>query len=301
MTEFKYSIIIPHKNIPNLLQRCLDSIPRREDIQIIVIDDNSDSMKVDFSHFPGMGTSYIEVYLTKEGKGAGYARNVGLEHAKGKWIFFVDADDFLATDFLKKVDQFASSDNDIIFFRLVDEKYLPSIPVDLRDIIDIRRANDYNKLLKRDNHFLALEHYVPVGKMINRHCVEVNRIHFDEIPCANDVMFFTKLAFCIKKVEISDEYLYCISKPTMHNLTSRKDYHSGKFRLQVLLARNQILQEHGFYNMVTSPLIIIWQFRQLGFVSILSYCWIVIKSTTPLLKGFSKFLRKPFAYLKTNK
>ena len=36
-----YSIIIPHKNIPNLLQRCLDSIPNREDVQIIVVDDNS--------------------------------------------------------------------------------------------------------------------------------------------------------------------------------------------------------------------------------------------------------------------
>ena len=43
-----YSIIIPHKNIPNLLQRCLDSIPNREDVQIIVVDDNSDPNIVDF-------------------------------------------------------------------------------------------------------------------------------------------------------------------------------------------------------------------------------------------------------------
>ena len=37
-----YSIIIPHKNTPNLLQQCLDSIPYRDDIQIIVVDDNSE-------------------------------------------------------------------------------------------------------------------------------------------------------------------------------------------------------------------------------------------------------------------
>lgn len=36
-----YSIIIPHKNIPHLLVRCLDSIPQKDDVQIIVIDDNS--------------------------------------------------------------------------------------------------------------------------------------------------------------------------------------------------------------------------------------------------------------------
>jgi hypothetical protein len=35
MNTIKYTVIIPHKNIPDLLQRCLDSIPRREDIQII--------------------------------------------------------------------------------------------------------------------------------------------------------------------------------------------------------------------------------------------------------------------------
>ena len=41
-----YSIIIPHKNTPSLLQRCLDSIPQRSDIEIIIVDDNSDEQKV---------------------------------------------------------------------------------------------------------------------------------------------------------------------------------------------------------------------------------------------------------------
>ena len=41
MAETCFSIIIPHKNIPSLLQRCLDSIPKRDDVQIIVVDDNS--------------------------------------------------------------------------------------------------------------------------------------------------------------------------------------------------------------------------------------------------------------------
>ena len=43
-----FSLIIPHKNIPSLLQRCLDSIPVREDLEIIILDDNSDSDKIDF-------------------------------------------------------------------------------------------------------------------------------------------------------------------------------------------------------------------------------------------------------------
>ena len=40
-TSYHYSIIIPHKNTPRLLERCLCSIPTWDEIQIIIIDDNS--------------------------------------------------------------------------------------------------------------------------------------------------------------------------------------------------------------------------------------------------------------------
>ena len=42
---YNYSFIIPHKNCPDLLQRCVDSIPERDDVQVIVVDDNSDDSK----------------------------------------------------------------------------------------------------------------------------------------------------------------------------------------------------------------------------------------------------------------
>lgn len=41
------------QNIPNLLQRCLDSIPKREDMEVIVVDDNCDTEIIDFDHFRG--------------------------------------------------------------------------------------------------------------------------------------------------------------------------------------------------------------------------------------------------------
>ena len=65
-----YNIIIPHKNTPKLLKRCLDSIPQRDDLHIIVVDDNSDPNKVDFEHFPGLDRDDVEVFFTKEGKGS---------------------------------------------------------------------------------------------------------------------------------------------------------------------------------------------------------------------------------------
>ena len=44
-----YTIIIPHKNTPDLLQKCLGSIPERDDAEVIVIDDDSDKDIVDIS------------------------------------------------------------------------------------------------------------------------------------------------------------------------------------------------------------------------------------------------------------
>ena len=93
MNSIDYSIIIPHKNIPELLQRCLDSIPRRDDLEIIVVDNNSSPELVDFDHFPGMDRSDVVMVRDNESKGAGGARNTGVSIARGRWILFVDADD----------------------------------------------------------------------------------------------------------------------------------------------------------------------------------------------------------------
>ena len=100
MTSFiKYSIIIPHKDTPDLLQQCLDSIPVRMDTEVIVIDDDSNPEKVDFNNFPRWKGKYYSTIFTKKGLGAGYARNVGLEHANGKWVIFSDADDYFLPSF----------------------------------------------------------------------------------------------------------------------------------------------------------------------------------------------------------
>ena len=45
MNNYLYTFIIPHHNSPELLNRCLDTIPKRSDIQIIVVDDNSEASK----------------------------------------------------------------------------------------------------------------------------------------------------------------------------------------------------------------------------------------------------------------
>ena len=208
MLEINYTIIIPHKNSSNLLQFCLDSIPIRDDVQVIVVDDNSDALKVDFDNFPRWGGNNFEYYLTKEGKGAGYARNVGLEHAKGKWIIFSDADDYFLSSFDDVLNENISSSADITFFRphavmLKDRKTHSS------------RADFYNRLIDNaleigDTNQLVMFWMSPCSKIIRSNIVD--GLKFEEIRYSNDNVFSVSVACKAKKIEVRDKSFYMITQ-----------------------------------------------------------------------------------------
>ena len=99
-----------------MLKRCINSIPRRDDIQIIIVDDNSSSDVVDFEQFPDLDRKVDLIFNKKQG-GAGLARNKGLEIAKGDWILFADADDFFAEDAFVLFDKYCLSDFDVIHYK----------------------------------------------------------------------------------------------------------------------------------------------------------------------------------------
>ena len=117
MSNHIFSVIIPHHNIPQLLQRCLDSIPDTPEVQVIVVDDNSSDVKVDFEHFPGLERKNTTCIFDKEGGGAGHARNIGLSQADGKWLVFADADDFFAADAFDILDRHKDAPQDVILFK----------------------------------------------------------------------------------------------------------------------------------------------------------------------------------------
>jgi glycosyltransferase involved in cell wall biosynthesis len=197
-----YSIIIPHKNTPELLQRCIDSIPRREDVQIIVIDDNSDSDKVDFEHFPGLNDPFVEVVFTKEGKGAGYARNVGLTKAIGKWLLFSDADDYFTDNFLQYLDKYGDSNYDLIYFGMygIDAKTKQKHRFDR-----IYHKRMYEAIYNKNYNANKYTSYSPCAKIMKRFLIKENNIAFDETMVSNDRMFSVKTAYYAKDV-FFDEY-----------------------------------------------------------------------------------------------
>ena len=239
------SIIIPHHNTPDLLQRCLDTIPADKDIQVIVVDDNSDSAKVDFEHFPGRERADVELYLTKEGRGAGYARNVGLQHANGDWLLFADSDDFFVLGFYDIVNRFFDTDSDMVLFKAqsVDSDTLES---------SNRNENINNRIDEcLRGSITAKEASIrvqsPWCRLIRRDFVERNKIRFDEVMACNDTMFTTKCTCLADKVDVCDEVLYVVTYRQGSLWDSRKKNPKNYLiRLKVQIARNKYVENFGF-------------------------------------------------------
>lgn len=208
LNKINYSIIIPHKNIPGLLRRCLKSIPVRNDVQVIIVDDNSELHKMDFENFPGLNAPNTEIYFTKEGKGAGYARNVGLSKAKGKWIIFADADDFFNDCFNELLDKYREVKADLVLFQTnsVDNETLKSRK---------SRGNHYNDWIKKSctegkiMEEIKYKVYSPCGKFFSHNLVKKYEIKFEEVFSSNDVMFSTLSGHYADKILLDLNYLYC--------------------------------------------------------------------------------------------
>ncbi|MCR5362142.1 MAG: glycosyltransferase [Bacteroidales bacterium] len=251
-----YSIIIPHKNIPNLLQRCLDSIPERNDLEVIVVDDNSDPNIVDFEHFPGLGRKNTSVYLDKSGKGAGRARNIGLEHACGKWLLFADADDFFNYCIRDILDEYKDDDADIIFFSTssVDcETYNNDGRTQyVWDFISTFIDNP-----QKGENILRYVLGSPWAKMLKRSLVSKNCITFQESTINNDARFSCQTGFYAKEIKADKRALYCVTRrggSIQYSLTEEKILES----VDILAARYIFLKKHD----VVLPFSIVWGGRE---------------------------------------
>ena len=205
-----FTIIIPHKNIPNLLERLIKSIPERDDLEIIVVDDGSDFKVVDFDKFPYKDRENLQLILNRESHGAGFARNCALPLAKGKWIMFADSDDFFNKGFNDFLDEYVDSDADIVYFNansIDTDTYEPSNRVDhLHDFI-----NEYHNDLSHGELEMRYLFTEPWCKMVRRDLIEQNGVRFEETSIRNDVRYSYLVGYYARKIIVDDRQLYCVT------------------------------------------------------------------------------------------
>lgn len=180
-----------------------------EDIQVIVVDDNSADADTYFDRYPELSRPYLEFVRTTKGGGAGYARNVGLEHAKGKWILFADADDFFVDDMYDIISSYVDSEADVIYFK---KKSVLSENTS----IEAERSSYINENINRfltdgDEWPLRAEMYGPVCKMIKRNLIVKYSIRFDEIKYSNDCYFSMLIGYYADIVTVANKVLYVVT------------------------------------------------------------------------------------------
>lgn len=100
----RYSVIIPIYNAEATLRRCLDSLVGQQfsDYELLLINDGStdDSDAICRKY---ANTYSCVRYFAKENGGVSSARNMGIEHAKGEYILFVDSDDYVADNYFAAI------------------------------------------------------------------------------------------------------------------------------------------------------------------------------------------------------
>ena len=209
MKDINYSIIIPHYNIPDLLMRCLKSIPIREDVQVIVIDDCSPDADRYLKDYPELSRPFLEYYSTLQGGSAGRARNVGLDHAKGKWLIFLDADDLLTNDAEQILDETINRPEDIVFY---NTKCVLS-----EDLNKMSERNFYNHYFaefvsNHDETPFRYRFHSLWGKVINRDMVLSNHLRFDETRYSNDVYFSCVSGHYAKSIAVIDRPFFIVTE-----------------------------------------------------------------------------------------
>ena len=193
----KVSVIVPVYNVEKYIDKCLKSLVEQtlDDIEIIVVNDGStdDSKKVIDNYierYPGK-----IVYLEKKNGGLSDARNYGIPYAKGKYIAFLDSDDYVEKDIYEKMYEVAKNENS----DMVECDFYWEYPN--------KTKKDIGVIYSGQNEMLENVRVVAWNKLIKREILEISKIQFPKGYRYEDVEFTYKLIPYLSKVSFVKEPL----------------------------------------------------------------------------------------------
>ena len=279
----KYTLIIPHHNSSNLLNRLLKSVSIKLNMQIIVVDDNS--TEKEYKLVQDLQQIYIFELYKNEGKTAG-ARNTGIKYAKGQWLIFADADDYFTENMEELLESHVKSDADLIFYNVsskVSETYTKA-----------HRDKHIKHLFKRWNtthndKYMRCMYLVPWGKMYKRNFVKENNIWYEERLAGNDMWFAVRTGVEAHKIEIDEREIYIctISSGSITTTISKEKYEA---KLQATLKTNNYLRKQKCSKYQVCILYFIAKAKQFGIHYLLHVMKECGKNKSNLFIGLSKIL-----------
>lgn len=141
--RFQVSVIVPVYNVEKYLNRCIDSLILqtidKKDMEVILVDDGSTD------NSPAICDEYAEKFdnirvFHIENNGVSNARNLGMDKAQGKYIMFLDSDDYLSPNSVKSIAKFFNKNHDKV------------------DVVTYREKVDLDGKIKDSTHYRY--HYI---------------------------------------------------------------------------------------------------------------------------------------------
>lgn len=221
MTPF-FSIITPVYNAEKYIGKCIESVLSQTlpDFELLLVDDGSPDNSGRICDEYAAKDTRIKVFH-KDNGGVSSARNYGLDKANGKYIFFLDSDDFIDEEALRICkDEITTHNLDIFQFSI------------RRSGID---GNETNNLQIRRNTTAVLspEEYVASGQFlvcagggcISKEIIGQNHIRFyEDIKLAEDQLFIITAITHSRRLKFSDQALYIyLDNPTSATHRTKTD------------------------------------------------------------------------------
>lgn len=184
------SVIVPVHNAQATLKRCVNSIIHQEytDLELLLVDDGStDDSGVLCDEFAEQDTRIVVIH--KENSGVSDARNAGLSRAGGKYLQFVDSDDWITPDATKRLVKTAEdNDCDLViadFYRVIGERLSPKGNIDETEAFSREKYAAYMMENPADFYYGVLW-----NKLFRREIIEKYQLRMDSsVSWCEDFMF----------------------------------------------------------------------------------------------------------------
>lgn len=239
-----HSIVIPFRDKFDLMQVAVDSIPEREDIQAILVYNGKEPFPQKL--IPQRQKITITFLTSDPTKGAGHARNVGLEAVEGRYAHFLDADDYFTKDAFDAFDKYVDSEYDIIYFKPTSV-FLTTGKMSNRHVHYTEIVDEYLATGNEDR--LRYRWDGPVCKMVSMNLIREHKITFEEVRVSNDARFSLTIGHFAKKIIADNTTVYVITEGEAGQSLVKTISSDNMFiRYQVQIRNNKFLKEVGHFE-----------------------------------------------------